>query len=207
MISSNDRQAWLEARKRLLTASDAAALLSISPYKTLAQLRMEKLGLADEWTGDESSDLALALEWPILEIANRKFGWNCVHNTELIVDRECPRLAATPDAMMESPWGLTCVQVKVTRSAAQEDCAPTTKSGKPSTAAYLNGAPIHYQIQVVAEMACTGARHGVLLALHLTPLKLRAYYVPFHPMLVARIRRETRRFWNEIDQATGKVAI
>jgi predicted phage-related endonuclease len=201
------REEWLEQRKKFITASDVAALLSESPYKTPEHLRMEKLGLADDFAGDESTDLALGLEPWVLEQANKKFGWRTRHNTELVLDKVCSRLAATPDATMETPYGLAVVQVKVTRSAAQEDCRAVTKGGKPSSAAFLTGAPLHYQLQVLTEMMCTGTRLGCVLALHTTPLKLRAYPVQYNELAAARIRRETIRFWAEIEAFKKGLAI
>jgi predicted phage-related endonuclease len=196
---TTDREQWLASRRHFCTASDVAAMLNENPYKTRDQLRMEKLGLDDGWQGDESSRNAERLEVVALQWAEEDYGWRTKHNRELLVDSVCPRLAATPDAWMDSPWGLCNVQVKTTRSAAQEDCRQTTKGGKPSSAMFLNGAPLHYQLQVQAEMAVLGAAHSVLLVMHLTPIKLRAYYVPRHDPAIARIRREVAKFWEEIE--------
>jgi len=49
----HDEEAWLEERKKFLTASDAAAALGMSPFKTPAQLQREKLGFA---SGPEEND-------------------------------------------------------------------------------------------------------------------------------------------------------
>lgn len=200
MSAAEKRDAWLLQRKQFVTASDVAALLGESPYKTRDQLRMEKLGLADEQPTEEHMEIALALEPAILEMARVRFGWDTHHNQDLHIDGTCPRLAATPDAWMETPYGTTLVQVKVTRSAAQEDCQPFTKGGKPSTAAFLNGAPLNYQLQVQAEMAVMGCKHAVVLALHTAPLKLRSYYVARHDGAIACIRSEVTKFWAEIEE-------
>lgn len=45
VIICKDRAGWLEARKDGLGASDAAALLGLSPWKTNVQLWEEKCGL------------------------------------------------------------------------------------------------------------------------------------------------------------------
>ena len=45
VIICKDRAEWLEARKDGLGASDAAAVLGISPWKTNVQLWEEKTGL------------------------------------------------------------------------------------------------------------------------------------------------------------------
>ena len=198
-----DKSEWLAKRMSYVTASDVSALLGESPYKTREQLRMEKMGLADDWTGNEHTDLALAFESRTIEVANERFGWAARPNgLNIVVDPICGRLAATPDAYMDTPWGTSVVQVKWTCAAAQEDTNPTTKKGRPSTAAYVAGPPLRHQLQVQTELACTGLYHGVLLVLHHGQgLKLRAYYIPRHEGAIARIRRETIEFWDEIDAA------
>jgi hypothetical protein len=195
------KSGWLDQRKAYVTASDVGALLNESPYKTRDQLRMEKIGLADDWTGDENSDICLALEPCVLGIASSRWGWKLHHNTELHGDVACARLAATPDAWMVAPWGRCVVQVKVAQSAAMEDCKPFTAKGAPSTAAYLYGPPIYTKLQVQAEMAVMECDHAVVLTLHRAgPLKLRAYYVPRHEAVIARIRIEVTKFWDEIEK-------
>jgi hypothetical protein len=197
-----EKAAWLAERRQFVTASDCAALLDESPYKTRAQLVMEKIGLADEFTGNESTELGMAFEAGVFDVARSRWGWNVLPNgLALAVDRQCPRLAATPDALMVTPWGVAVIQVKWTTCRAREDCEPFTKKGKPSEAAYLQGAPIQHQIQCQAEMACTGAVGAVLLVVHTAPphMKLRPYFIPRHEMAIARIRREVTKFWDEIE--------
>lgn len=191
-----DREKWLRSRRQYITASDAAAMLGENPYKTRAQLIAEKRGEVAEWPGNEHTRICLELEVSVLRLAETRFGWKVYHNQDLIPDAECRRLAATPDAMMQSPWGMAVVQVKITGQIAQEDC------GRASKAAFAGGTPLHHQIQVQAEMACTGARHGVLLVLHYggyRGLKLRSYYIPRHDCVISRIRQESIEIWKEIE--------
>jgi len=193
--------AWIRERMDYITASDVAALLGESKYKQRAFLFTEKLGLADSFEGSEYTEIALRLEVPVMMLAKERYGWDIKPNRDLIVDQVCDRLAGTPDGMFESPWGLVVTQVKWTNCVATEDCKPVTKNGNPSTATYLHGPPLDYQIQLQAEMAVTGAVAGVLLVMHTTPgLKLRPYYVPRNELVIAKIRRETRKFWAEIEE-------
>lgn len=198
MTHSSDRGAWLAARRELVTASDVAALLGESPYKTREQLRMEKAGLAEEWAGDEQTELALALEPYVMAMARERWGWKICPVGRLFNDASEPRLGATPDGSMDTPWGDANVQIKVTSAKPTEMCKPR-KDGSPSTAAFAAGAPLHYQLQVQAEMAVMGVAHSSLLVLHTGPLALRAYYVPRHDGVIARIRREVVVFWSEVE--------
>ena len=207
MTSSKDREAWLAARRDIVTASDVAAMLGESPWKTRDQLRMEKAGLADEFAGAENTDLALALEPWVIEQANARFGWRIEPCGVLIFCGGDLPLGATPDAVMSSPWGPCTVQIKVTSAQPTDLCKPL-KSGKPSTAAFAEGPPLHMQLQVQAEMAVLVFRHSVLLVLHTNPLALRAYYVPAHDGVIARIKREAALFMAEVTALReGKVAV
>jgi hypothetical protein len=197
----SSREDWLAQRKQYVTASDVAALLGESKYKTRDQLRMEKMGLADEWQGNEQTTNALLLEAESWRLAEHWYGWHCRPNGNVLVkDAVCSRLAATPDAYLDSPWGTAVVQAKWTRSSVQEDVRQVTKAGKPTTAAFAAGPPIGWQLQVQAELACTNLQHGVLLVMHHGQgLKLRPYYIPRHERVIARIRAETLLFWKEIE--------
>jgi predicted phage-related endonuclease len=199
----DSRELWLERRTHYVTASDVAALLGENKHKTREKLMLEKRGLLAGFQGNEYTELASEFEEPLFKVARRRYGWALFANgLELHVDKECSRLAATPDAMMATPWGLAVVQTKWSTCQAQKDISPITKKGKPSEATYLNGPPLNYQLQVQAEMACTGAEHAVLLVMHTCPpkgLTLVPYYVPRHVGAISRIRREINLFWNEIE--------
>lgn len=187
-MTPEERIAWLEARKNYLTASDVGAVLGENEYATRDQVRMEKAGLAEAFGGSERTNLSLLLEPWIAERARENWGWPLVPHGQLIVDSECPKLAATPDYHMETPWGWCNVQIKVTAVKPYEEVKKY--GGKP---------PLMYQLQTQAEMACLGYQHASLLVLHLMPLCLRAYYVPRHPLAIARIRAEAVRFMAEVE--------
>ena len=200
---SGEREAWLAERMRYVTASDVASLLGENKHKTRESLMLEKRGLLAGFKGNEYTELASEFEEPLFKVARRRYGWSLFANgLELHVDKECPRHAATPDAIMVTPWGLAVVQTKWSTCQAQKDIKPVTKSGKPSEAIYLNGPPLNYQLQVQSEMACTGFEHAVLLVMHTCPpkgLTLVPYYIPRHTGAISRIRREVNLFWNEIE--------
>lgn len=199
IIKNNSREEWLEQRKRFITASDVAALLGKSPYKSREELELEKSGVTEGFAGNEHTDLALALEPWVIEQANKRFGWDIKGNSDLYVDEVYSRLAATPDGLLELNGTKFVVQVKVTRSYAQEDCKQYNKFGKPSKQAFLHGPPEHYEIQVNAEMACTGADKGILLVLHLTPLKLRTYPIERNETIIKTMRIATEMFWRKLE--------
>lgn len=187
----NERDAWLEQRKGYLTASDVAAVMGENPYCTRAQVMAEKRGLARAEPDNESRirmSLGTHCEPGIAATAAEVFGWTLVKAGVLMPDTVEPRLAATPDYVLESPWGRVNCQIKLTRA---------YHRGKSGWG--VKGPPLHYQIQVQAEMACTGLQHSVLLVCHAGELGLRSYYVARHDGVIARIRSEVAKFWREME--------
>lgn len=191
-----DRDAWLEARKQYITASDVAALLGENKHKSREQVIAEKLGLSrDEPDHDARVRMALGThcEPGIADTAREVFGWDLQKHGVLTADLVEPRLAATPDYFLVSPWGTVNVQIKLTRA---------YHRGKSGWC--VKGPPLHYQIQVQAEMACMELQHSVLLVCHAGELSLRSYYVPRHEATIARIRAEVAKAWKEIEAWKAK---
>lgn len=199
MTHSSDRQAWLAERRRYLTSSDVAAVMGHSKFATRGTVVLDKLGLADEWEGSEQTDLGLDLEPAIAAAAKRRWGWDMRHHGELIADAHCPDLAATPDYVMSTPWGMAAVQIKLTTCRAQEDIKPK-KGGEPSDAAYANGAPLYHQLQQLAELACLGYEWSTLLVLHACApsFKLRCYPLRRRENIITMIRAEATKLMTEV---------
>ncbi len=201
-IYAEDREHWLAARLRYLTASDAAIALEVSRYRDRQGLLEEKAGLRESsFQHNEQQEIGLLLEPTIARLAMKRWGWNLVLCGELIVDSACPTLASTPDYLMDTPWGLGVVQVKTTTGKAQEDIKPTLKDGSESTAMFAKGPPLDYVLQVQAEMACVGAQLGCLLVGHFCApsFKVRAYPILRHEVAVQRIREASVAFMRDVD--------
>lgn len=145
-----NREEWLEARRQVLGGSDVAALFRCNPYKSEYELWAEKSGLLDSNRQEhEAMYWGLALEGPIAdryqEVTSRK-----LQRLGFTIFRaeECDYLGTTPDA-------------EVVTSERNE---PGLVSIKNVTAYKLGDwedePPEHYQIQLQAELAATGARWG-----------------------------------------------
>jgi predicted phage-related endonuclease len=222
VIHQSDRETWLAARNELITASDVASLLGENYAKNDAErvqqrsrIIMQKAGLAEGWEGNETTELASELEESVIAIARKRFGIDIRATGVLQRDDVEPRLGATTDSVWqiesllleEGAW-FCPVNVKVSSCAPPEECK-SRKDGTPSQAAFANGVPLYYQLQLQAEMAVTGAHHGCLLVLHhdQANLRLRMYSVPRHDGVIARIRSEVAKAWVEIEALrAGKLA-
>jgi len=197
----------MEARKTYVGGSSAAALLGVCPYMTRELFVAQRLGLVDaepdrvELRMRERMEQFVATEFALM------YGWALTPDGWLTRDDDCHELAATPDYTMEMPDGASAVlDVKVVRSMPRDQCKATTKSGAPSTQAFLHGLPLHYACQLQAQMACIGpqCRYGALIVLHLVPdLRCVSYWVPRHDAVIARIRHEATTVMREIRAAKG----
>jgi predicted phage-related endonuclease len=210
IADSKDRDAWLAARMNFVCSSECAAMLGESKYQDRAALVMAKAGLGDPWVGNETTRHGQYLEESYFPLAaQREFGWKLEPFGLLVRDAVCPQLAATPDFIMHTPYGRALVQTKATTSQAAEDCKPR-KNGAPSEAAYANGAPLFYQLQQMAELACTGLEWSALLVLHAAGagFKLRSYVTRRHELVIAKIRREAPRVLEEAAALrSGRIAL
>jgi predicted phage-related endonuclease len=212
-IHQDQRTEWLAARQEAFGASDVARLLGEGYAKTeleraqqRGRLIMEKAGLADQFEGNETTEIGALLEMPLLDIARKRYGLTIEPCGLWTTHPSIAHLGCTPDAFIVTSVGKFPVNCKVTSAAAQEDCKPK-KDGSASGAAYAAGIPIYHAIQLNAEMMVTGADHAGLLVLHANAgLKLRLYVQPRHSGLSDRIRAEVERGWADVEALrAGKV--
>jgi predicted phage-related endonuclease len=197
---------WEAARATLLTASDAPRLLCRGYAKTEeARLQQRAVLLQNKLLGVDMEDfdeptlekfeIARTLEPAVIDYARRIMGWEIERNEELCIDSLCQRLGATVDAVRVLDGVEYDIEIKCTQAQLPERCKPG------SDAAFAEGPPMYWQIQNVAQMAVSGRRGGFLLVLHHGQgLAIRAYPVPRNDLLIARIRAETERLWDDVER-------
>lgn len=231
IIHSSQRDAWLAARDDMWCASEIAMLLNEGYAKNEAERAAQRgvaitaKALRERFPEEESLQLAGKLETFALGLARDLWWPNLRMDGYLYQDATLPVLGATPDAVIpdESPLALgdgaepvwegpplAVVDCKISSTKAQEDIKPK-KDGTPSEAAFANGCPLYYAVQLLSQMAVTGAAEGWLVVLHTSyppGLKLRRYHVARHEGVIARIRREVASAWLEVEAIrAGKVAV
>jgi hypothetical protein len=142
-IQTADRDAWLAARRRYLTASDAASVLGHSPWRSRLDVWLDKMGQAEPFEETERMRLGRLLEPAILRRYALDTDLTVVPNELLHASDKHPFLAATPDAIVLSgkeQAGLA--QAKATSSVS------SWPDGQP---------PLYYQIQAAVEMCVMNA--------------------------------------------------
>lgn len=158
-VHHKDREAWLKERETGIGASEAAAILGVSPWMSALELYAHKVGQApavDLAAENEAVEWGLSLEAPVLARWERETKRRLITIprpasvwAKGILDSEGkPFILATPDGMAEWPDGeIGLVEVKTT--------------GGYNLAEWEAGeAPTNYEIQLQQQMLCTGLRRG-----------------------------------------------
>jgi putative phage-type endonuclease len=146
------RQEWLEQRRGAIGASDVAAILGISPWKTAWEVWADKTGKVSNWAGNDATRAGQAFESGVLDVAEDQLG--LLERNVRVVHREFP-LAATLDA-------------RVVSSGEPVEAKTTGLTGKVMGDwgdALTDQVPDHYLCQLHAQLICTGAEMAYLFAL------------------------------------------
>jgi putative phage-type endonuclease len=148
-IECKTKEEWLEARKGLLTASDAAAVLGLSPWKSPTALYAEKVGAYDDSTDNESMAWGRALQNGIGRRFAEKTGREVREADEytIYVHEDFPFIGATLDFWETD--GEKGEGVLETKATAHE---------------WVGEPPVYYQVQLQQQLAVTGRTWGTLCA-------------------------------------------
>ena len=150
-IMASDRENWLAARAKLVTASGVAALLGLHP-------RLDALGLYVEMIMQKPvNDVVLGLNSPVVwgsaleeavcTTAAKHLGWQLKMSGALLVSRAHPNIGATLDAEILDETGNPAIcECKTTSAFKFKDW--DEESGK---------APDHILIQAQSQLLVTGA--------------------------------------------------
>jgi putative phage-type endonuclease len=147
--------AWLAARKELLTASDLAAILGEDPYRSAIDVYLDKLSQPQEQVLaiDDPRFWGRVLEQPILQAVARYRGWKYRKGGALLRSRKHPFIGATLDAEVDTGDGVWLdLEGKTTRLPSGWD----EESGK---------LPGRVLIQVQTQLLVTGAQGAIVFAL------------------------------------------
>jgi predicted phage-related endonuclease len=212
-----DRAAWLEQRKNYLTASDVAAVMGMSAYKSRAAVLRHKTGQSVDRNIDNVPSVAAGRhyedgtrEWfaeghP--ELSVRKW------TTGLLMSPVLACLACTPDAIA-SPSDPECsmhdfpVELKVVGEKQREvweadlgagSVIPTISTGHGSKG---NGYPTHYWVQLQVQMHCLSARGGWLVA-GIGGRTRSDRFFPLDKTFESRMLIEAEKFWRDVLAAKG----
>lgn len=191
LLDYGSRDAWIAGRNSGVGASESSALFGLSPWESLYSLWARKTGrLPPEEIAGEWIEWGTLLEEPIAKRYEAKTGrkvWQggpyCVAQHPEI---ECMR--ATPDRfVLEAPDrpddGI--LQIKNTNAFMGHD--------------WNDGVPMHVQVQVQHEMACTG-RAWASVAVLIGGAEFRYFDVERNPDFIAELERQCVDFWGYVQR-------
>jgi len=181
IVSTSSREQWLAERRSRLTASDAAAVLHLSPFRSRLDVWAEKTGAGEPVQETEQMRLGRLLEPAILQRYESDLGPGLTlrPNDQLCVSDDHPWLACTPDAfVLDGLRAVGLVQAKATRSVQHWDQGP----------------PIGYQVQVAVEMAVTNLPWDDLAVL-ISGADYESHRVERDAAAEERILGELHEFW------------
>lgn len=152
VCSADDRPSWLAARKTGLGASDIPAVLGLSPWKSPADVFLEKTAPPEE-SEDRSSQhprlaFGLLMEPPMATLFEQETGLETERCATLFRSLRWPFLLATPDYFVFSE----------TMSSRPDAVLQLKTSGREDD--WRDGVPVHVAAQVQAELAVTGHAHA-----------------------------------------------
>lgn len=182
---------WLAARRQGIGASEAAAILGVSPFKSALALYAEKLELSEpDATEQEHLYWGRMLERPIAfryaEVTGRRVV--PVPPFNLRRSRAHPFMVATLDALTwPSPESVMPLEIKNVSAYRAED--------------WETEPPLHYQVQVQHQLAVTGGAMASIAAL-IGGNRLVWFDVPRNDRFIAKLVLAEAEFWQRLLEKT-----
>lgn len=145
------REEWLEARRKGLGGSDAAAIMGASPWATPLTVYADKLGIAPE----KEDTIATRFGRDVEEVVAKWFGEDTGKKV-----RRVNAILQHPD----HPWMLANIDRKVQGESAGLECKTTSAFNRTD---FEGGSiPAYYYWQCVHYMAVTGFDRWYLAVIH-----------------------------------------
>jgi len=186
---ATDRDAWLEARKGGIGASEAAAACGVSPWSSPAELWARKTGLLPDVEDNDAMRMGRKLEPVVLDEYRERTGYALRYPFPLCLSTRHPFMFATPDAETES--GDRLVEAKVTTFRRVHEF------GDEGT----DDVPPDYLLQCQHQMAVTG-HDRVDLAVLVDGRTLRVFHVERHQQLIDRMVAFEAALWRHVEGNT-----
>lgn len=217
LVASDDREAWLECRRRYFTGSEVATLLDRHEYTKLATILQVKRSGVDDFDGtqDHIRQGILSEQFVAAYTEDCYPGLQLDPCGVLLADPGCTKLAATPDYVTADAavWGApgpANVQLKWTKAgtvAPSGAAAPTPAAGWAKTRGYKWGSgepgtlPSYIWHQVQLEAAVLDVPRSFVVAYHRNAFpgwgskgnQIRVYRVERNDAVVAELRRAAER--------------
>ena len=156
-LTIENEQHWHALRAAHIGASEVAGLFSMSPYATAYSIYQTKIGAAPAPTVDESAvEVGRIMEAPIAELYAKRNQLDLVKNNRYAECDDQPFLGATLDYHYLGQDGFPIVaEIKHVSTWAWRDHEWSPEN---------DFMPMQYELQVVAQLLCTGWKEARLVA-------------------------------------------
>lgn len=183
---TDDRAAWLEARRTGIGSSDAPAVLGVSPWSSPLLVYAEKIGEREDLEPSEAQEWGLLLEPTIIREFARETGRLAEQSRVLVRSTARPWQLATIDAEQEAPDkpGPGLLEVKATGFRAGD---------------WSEGVPEHVTVQVQHQLDVKGYLWGSVAVL-MNGCKMRWIDVERNEALIEKIREAEADFWQRVER-------
>ena len=184
-ISVRDQTHWHELRSKHIGASEVAALFDMSPFTTLWQLWMEKSGKLppEDLSDNKSVQAGTFLESGIANWAAHRWDMKIEKVVDYYTADDCPGMGASLDFQTD---GGHPVEIKWSARGDGWEYEGDT----------ITCAPDNYVLQVLHQMACTGAEYGWLIALlRNEPRRMK---IPRSEDVISKIKSHVGAFWDSV---------
>lgn len=184
-VSVRDQTHWHEIRSQHIGGSEVAALFDMSPFTTLWQVWMEKSGKLppEDLSGNKSIQAGTFLESGIANWAAHRWDMKIDKVVDYFTADDCPGMGASLDFQTD---GGHPVEIKWSAHGDGWEYEGDT----------ITSAPDNYVLQVLHQMACTGAEYGWLIALiRNEPRRMK---VPRSEEIISKIKSHVAAFWDSV---------
>jgi len=179
------RDQWLQERRSGIGASECAAILGLSPWKTPLQVYFEKTGEIPQQEPTARMKWGLKLERLIAEDYQEQTGAALLDKPPAIL-----RLDSAPWCLASLDYWTAdrVVEIKTVGQYSEGEF------GEPGT----DEIPKHYALQVQQQMACAGRDKADLVALFLGSYETHVYTIVRRDDLIAELVEAEREFMDRV---------
>lgn len=188
------RAEWLAERRNGIGASDAAAILGVSPFKSALNVYVDKIGI-DEPDEEETE----AQEWghrlePVIaakyqQTVHRPV-WSLGDN-HIVTHPDLPWCRATPDRMTAMDPGASGYPVAPAEGEGVLELKTASFFKKDE---WLEEPPLEYQVQVQHQLAVTGKQWGSIAVL-IGGQRFKWADIKRHDAFIAKLLEAEEAFW------------
>jgi len=178
-----DRQLWLETRRRGITASEISIILGLSKWNSPLSLFFTKLGHLDENEGSYRMDLGAYLEPYVLAQFTKMTDAELEH-AGLLASTEREWQMATPDGL----WNLAPIEAKT--SVSEDDWGPTGS----------DQVPVYYRCQLLWQMDVIGSQVGYICVVFMRSGEPRWYCLDWDGDDIAIMREAALEFIDRLER-------